>query len=695
MAKRIKRTANRRPELHQRINDAMSTKTGNTRGLTPQQISQILNSKQAKPEVIEELSRKKILRNKPQQPKPQQPKPAPAPAPRSPAQSRAQAKVVKSQNTRTPPRLAQGKANVEVTSVMKTPAWFETKTDVDVSIIVPMYKSAEVIRDQIASWDLSDDDLSKEIIYVDDACPQHSHRVVLDSWEKRPVTTHVGRLIRNNQNLGYGSACNAGAAHAKGEYLIFLNADTCVTKNWVMPMIKVHKEYPKAGIVGNLQTKNGFVDSAGSQWHWESMSFLHIGRNIHNGSKITKPYLANDMPKDLRNVDQREMVTGCCFSITKKLFRELGGFDPRYQIGYWEDSDLNMRVRAQGYKIYFTPHSKIEHKGSHTNSGGHPAVQKNREIFKTEWIDTGIIDRMVKDRRRGNPKIEQAPNRQHWIMNHTRIDKKKVVGCVIACNEEEFLKASVDSAASLVDEWVFVIGGNQYAHQAGMCDVNGNPSDRTLHIAHKLAKKHGGIVIEPPGRLWKDKVEMRNAYVPFLNPGDWLFVLDGDEVYKPEQLWRINQLMKEYDVLIVNFYLFWNRINTLGTGSWEHYPQERFVKWRAGYKYRNGNHLNVSTPRGLVKDLQPTWTGKEKLFYHYSWVRPIEKIRQKLAYYKFQTGRTNNDRYVDDVFLKWRSKPGEVRGKTHPMGGGDTAPFTGVHPVEVQKLITQGGLNFD
>jgi hypothetical protein len=143
----------------------------------------------------------------------------------------------------------------------------------------------------------------------------------------------------------------------------------------------------------------------------------------------------------------------------------------------------------------------------------------------------------------------------------------------------------------------------------------------------------------------------------------------------------------------MQFWVFWNNVNTIGTGSWEKYPQERVVRWKTGYKYAGGNHLHVNCPRGLVRHQGRTWQGNEKLFYHYSWVRPIEKIRQKLEYYKYQSG-INNQQYVDEVFLKWREDPQSVQGKTHPKSNGNWEPFKGIHPDGVQKLIDAGKLDF-
>lgn len=572
-------------------------------------------------------------------------------------------------------------------NIHPVPDWFTNDQEVDVSIIVPLFKSAAVIKDQIASWDLEDDGLTKEVIYVDDCCPMSSKIAVVEAWTSRQheLKGPVGKVIAHVTNGGFGSACNTGANYARGKILIFLNADCTVTKNWVRPMVDLLNSDPEIGMVGNMQVRGqqkDIIDSAGSEWNWKDGSFMHIGKHIHNGHRLSEAYRLDTCPQELLEPAEREMVTGCCFAIDRRLFVDLEGFDTeRYRIGYWEDADLCMRLKADGYKIYYQPKSKIWHKVGH--SGGGAFVKHNAENFKKRWIDTGRIDPFVKDKRSLPPSAD--------IKKHTR---GKVVGCVIACNEQEFLEVSVDSIASMVDDWIFVIGGNEYAHKAGMCDGKGYPLDNTLEIAHSLTKKYGGKVIEPPGRLWKNKVEMRNSYASRLQAGNWMFMLDGDEVYKPNQLWRVAELMQQYDCLIMQFWCFWNDMWTIGTGKWDAYPQERLVRWDHGYHYGGKNHLNVAMADGkLVAHNKRTWRSQERLFYHYSWVRPLEKIRQKQEYYKYQTGRWN-DTYVDDVFLRYRDDPGSVQGKTHPYGGGGAAPFLGVHPKGVQKLIDQNKFHF-
>lgn len=565
--------------------------------------------------------------------------------------------------------------------------WFRSKGDVDVSIIVPMYKSDQVVQEQIASWDLADDGLTKEIIYVNDDCPRSSYKEVLNSWKKRKhqLKTHVGKIIFNNGNGGFSYSCNAGARFARGKYIIFLNADTIVTPNWIKPMIDLLESNEEIGIVGNMQVNGSNVDSCGSEWCWQHKSFGHIGRNSYKHKKLDRAFTLGNLPEDLKVAGEREMVTGCCIAMKKEVFYDVNGFDEQYRKGYWEDADLCMKVKEKGLKVWWTPESKIHHSVGHTGSGGHYWMKDNARIFRERWVDTGQIDHMVESKRNHAPTFVSLKDKF----------KGKVVGCVIACNEEEFLEVSVDSIAKVVDEWVFVIGGNNFAYKSGMCDAEGYPTDSTLEIAYKLAKKYNGTVINPPGRPWQDKVEMRNAYVPYLKEGDWMFMMDADEVYTDDQLHKIANLSSKYQCFILQFWLFWNTMDTLGNGSWGHYPQERLVRWKEGYSYRGSNHLHVSDKNGkLVHQTVPTFRGTEKLFYHYSWVRPIEKIRQKLEYYKHQIGTTQPPTYVDEVFLKWREDPASVQGRTHPVRGGGSEPFEGIHPPGIRKLIREGKFDF-
>lgn len=282
-----------------------------------------------------------------------------------------------------------------------TPSWFSSENKATVSVIIPLYKSATVIEDLINSWDL-DDGLQVETIFVDDCCPHNSKEAVVRLWERRRTALKkpIGRIYYNPENQGFGVSCNIGAMHATGDYLIFLNADTVVTPGWIRPMVRLLKK-EEVGVVGNLQLefaglRKNSVDSVGSEWNWGTMNFVHMGKYYYKGHKLSHgPFTLDNAPPEIFEVQEREMVTGACIAIRKDLYERIGGFNPNYRIGYWEDSELCMTVREKGYKVLYQPSSKIFHKIGHSKSGGHKYQEHNINYFRNKWITSGRIDSLV------------------------------------------------------------------------------------------------------------------------------------------------------------------------------------------------------------------------------------------------------------------------------------------------------------
>jgi len=83
-----------------------------------------------------------------------------------------------------------------------------------------------------------------------------SHEVIVVDNDSRDGTQEYLRsqgdirMILNGGNNGFSKGCNQGAAIAKGEFVIFLNPDTWVTKGWTDAMAR---HFETKG-----ETKDGF-----------------------------------------------------------------------------------------------------------------------------------------------------------------------------------------------------------------------------------------------------------------------------------------------------------------------------------------------------------------------------------------------------------------------------------------------------
>lgn len=209
-----------------------------------------------------------------------------------------------------------------------------------------------------------------EVIVVDDASPDASVATL--------AQVDGLRLLRNERNLGFIGSCNAGAAVARGAYLLFLNNDTQVMPGWLDRLLDCFAEEPDCGIAGSrlaypdgrLQEAGGIVYADGSAWNY--------GR-----------FEDRDDPRFLyrRDVDY---VSGAALLIDAALFHAVGGFDPRYAPAYCEDMDLAFAVRAAGRRVIYQPESLVVHcegisSGLNPFAGTKRYQLANRAIFVGKW----------------------------------------------------------------------------------------------------------------------------------------------------------------------------------------------------------------------------------------------------------------------------------------------------------------------
>ena len=526
---------------------------------------------------------------------------------------------------------------------------FPQRADVEVSVIIPLYRSASFIPKLLSSLEGSDP-TPYELVFVSDG-------------DGRPDVPD--KLIALPENRGFAAAVNAGARCASGRLLCLLNADVQVHPNWLAPMVRLMDSAPDIGAVGNRNlNRDGRIDSIGSEFSHATGCFEHV---------LTG---AADAPgPDRDSVAERDMITAACLLVQRSVWQELNGLDQGYQIGYFEDSDFCMRLREQGYRILYCPQSAVTHYKGHSGAGNHCFYRENRLRFHGRWVETGLVDKFA-------------------IRRGRKVHDGDVAACYIVLNEEEFIQPSLESIYPLADRIIIVEGGNDYAVAAGWCGTDKRSTDATVAKIREFPDPQKKI--ELIQGAWKDKAEQRNAYAERLEPGDWMLLMDGDEVFFEHGLWRLSALMHSFDVIMPGFYLFWNNFDTVGTGKWEYFSQVKVVRWQEGYHYRDHNCPSDGNDRLIttIPGLKTYRTGTERLYAHYSWTKPVAKLCAKAAYYERQPGAAcmMQSAYMDDVFLAWRREPRRIERQygTHPFGGGGAAVFEGRHPAPIERRRKAG-----
>lgn len=221
-----------------------------------------------------------------------------------------------------------------------------------VSIIIVSWNGKQFLKRCFSS--LSKQHYSTiEIIFVDNASTDDSVEYIRSNYPKV-------RIIVNKKNVGFAEANNIGYRASRGEYVLFLNNDTEVTKNFLTELVRVLESDPVIGGVQSkilLMEKRQILDSV-SAFLTHTGFLYHYGIGKKDGAKYSHQ-IEIYSPKGACMAFKREILENV------KVRNEL--FDKQY-FAYFEETDLAHRVWLAGYKIVFAPRSVIYHKGGATSS---------------------------------------------------------------------------------------------------------------------------------------------------------------------------------------------------------------------------------------------------------------------------------------------------------------------------------------
>jgi GT2 family glycosyltransferase/SAM-dependent methyltransferase len=240
----------------------------------------------------------------------------------------------------------------------------------DLSVVIPVHDQERVTWSCLRSIVASSGDVPYEVVVVDDASGEPTRRM---------LGRHANlRVVRLDPNQGFVAACNAGAEVARGRYVLFLNSDTEILPGCFEAFLEAFEQHPARGAVGaKLIYPDGTLQEAGGLV-WRDGEAWNFGRD---GDPL------DPSCNYLREVDY---CSGAALAVRRELFERLGGFDPVFAPGYWEDTDLCFRLRAEGYEVVYQPEAVVVHlegmtAGRSTESGMKAYQIVNQKTFKDRW----------------------------------------------------------------------------------------------------------------------------------------------------------------------------------------------------------------------------------------------------------------------------------------------------------------------
>jgi O-antigen biosynthesis protein len=219
---------------------------------------------------------------------------------------------------------------------------FEDASDPVVTIVVLGWRAAPHLLDCLRAVSMIDRSVTFEVIVT---LNEPADQLVNDL--KQHVTG--ARIIQSRVNLGFGGACNAAVRLARGRYIVLLNDDALVERNWLAPLVETAERRPEISAVGSLFLNiDGSLQESGSLLFSDGLTKAVSGAGAGVAHRFDWA----------RRVDY---CSGASLLIRKSIWERLGGFDEVYFPAYFEDVDLCMRVREIGHEVWLQPLSRVRH----------------------------------------------------------------------------------------------------------------------------------------------------------------------------------------------------------------------------------------------------------------------------------------------------------------------------------------------
>ncbi len=227
------------------------------------------------------------------------------------------------------------------------------------SIIIPNFNGEELLKESLLSLKQGINNCPRsnfEIILVDNASTDNSLKI----FESIISQNYHFSIILNSSNFGFAKSVNQGIQKAKHEYVVLLNNDITIDKDWFKIMSKTIEQNKK----GKISTFYGTVlNKDGTKFESQGLKFFYSGKalNISN-DKVFNPKVFKK--------SQNEIIFGAPASLVvyqKKIIEKAGLFDADF-FAYLEDLDLSLRLHRLKYKTLYVPQALSYHLGGATSN---------------------------------------------------------------------------------------------------------------------------------------------------------------------------------------------------------------------------------------------------------------------------------------------------------------------------------------
>lgn len=229
----------------------------------------------------------------------------------------------------------------------------------DISIIIVSFNTRELLIKCLKSVKEAVKNLKQTVFVVDNNSSDKTVEAVreLFPWVK---------LIANTKNLGFAKANNQALRKANSKYVLILNPDSVLMPDTLIKMVKFMDENQNVAVAScRVELASGKLDRDCRRHFptpWRAFCHFSSLEKLFRGSKIFDQYYMGYLPENKEH--EIDSCAGAFMMVRSSCIKKVGYFDEDFFF-YGEDLDWCFRFKKAGFKIVYTPITKIiHHKGA-------------------------------------------------------------------------------------------------------------------------------------------------------------------------------------------------------------------------------------------------------------------------------------------------------------------------------------------
>lgn len=251
----------------------------------------------------------------------------------------------------------------------------------ELTIVLVSYNTKQLLEPCFAALDKARARVgASEVVVIDNASRDGSAEYIEQHFPDV-------RLIRSEQNVGFGRANNLTLPSFDSQFMLLLNTDAFVSEDSLEKSIAYMRSDARCGIVGvRLTGRDGDVQPSCRHFPTPINIFL-----VRTGLARWFPrvQLVDGAEWAPASTQECDWVPGCFYLIRREVIAQVGLFDPRYFL-YYEEVDHCLATQRAGWKIMYLPTTTVIHLGGESAKSDAKLTKAGKQVDKIN-IESALL----------------------------------------------------------------------------------------------------------------------------------------------------------------------------------------------------------------------------------------------------------------------------------------------------------------